>query len=272
MVSSNYTLSYPTVLQPKAVEKIAGSKSLAGGLIIAISIISLWAIGLICLLSINLAQMPTWLILLAMLWQTFLYTGLFITAHDAMHGSVCPQNPKVNAFVGRLAVSAYGLFFYHKLLQKHWQHHKHPASELDPDFHDGTHTNPIAWYFHFMKGYWDWRQMVGLSLIYYLANIGLAVSASNLILFWAIPPLLSSVQLFYFGTFLPHKEPEGGHTNPHRTQTHRLPLVWSFITCYHFSYHEEHHEYPSVPWWQLPAIYKLQKQLTVDFLGFRFLV
>lgn len=260
MISSNHTLSYSTVIQPIAVEKIVGGKTLAYGLTIAVFILSLWAISLVCLLSINLAEIPNWLILLAMLWQTFLYTGLFITAHDAMHGSVSPQNPKVNAFVGRLAVLAYGLFSYRKLLQKHWQHHKHPASEFDPDFHNGINKNPIAWYFHFMKGYWDWRQIIGFSLIYNLAKSGLPVSESNLILFWAIPPLLSSVQLFYFGTFLTHKEPEEGHTNPHRTRTNPLPIAWSFITCYHFGYHEEHHEYPCVPWWQLSAIHKLQTQ------------
>jgi beta-carotene ketolase (CrtW type) len=242
------------------VEKNAGSKTLASGLIIAILIISLWAISLICLLSTNLAKIPNWLIFLAMLWQAFLYTGLFITAHDAMHGSVFPHNPKINTFVGRLSVLAYGLFFYGKLLQKHWQHHKHPASELDPDFHNGTNTNPIAWYFHFMKRYWDWRQIIGLSLIYYLARMTLPIAGINLILFWAIPPLLSSVQLFYFGTFLAHKEPEGGYSNPHRAKTNSLPICWSFITCYHFGYHEEHHEYPCVPWWQLPAIHKRQTQ------------
>jgi beta-carotene/zeaxanthin 4-ketolase len=197
--------------------------------------------------------------LVAILWQTFIYTGLFITAHDAMHGAVFPQNPQVNAFVGKLSLLAYGLLSYRRLLQKHWQHHKYPASELDPDFHNGTNTNPIAWYFHFMKGYWDWRQIIGLSPIFYLSQSWLGVSEINLILFWAIPPLLSSVQLFYFGTFLTHKEPKGGHTNPYRAKTYRLPVVLSFITCYHFGYHEEHHAYPSAPWWQLPAIHKLKK-------------
>ncbi|WP_208766779.1 fatty acid desaturase [Nostoc flagelliforme] len=25
------------------------------------------------------------------------------------------------------------------------------------------------------------------------------------------------------------------------------------MSCYHFGYHQEHHEYPDVPWWKLPA-------------------
>ena len=260
LISSNHTITYPADIKPTVGENIVGAGNLSYGLLIAVSIISLWAISLVCLLSINLAKLPIWLIWLAMLWQMFLYTGLFITAHDAMHGLVFPQNQKINASVGRIAVFAYGLFSYRKLLQKHWLHHKHPASELDPDFHNGINKNPIAWYFDFMKRYWDWRQFIGLSLIYYLANATLPLCRMNLILFWAIPPLLSSVQLFYFGTFLPHKEPEGGYTNPHRAQTNPLPSILSFLTCYNFGYHEEHHEYPSVPWWQLPAIHKLHTQ------------
>jgi hypothetical protein len=27
---------------------------------------------------------------------------------------------------------------------------------------------------------------------------------------------------------------------------------WSFIACYHFDYHWEHHEYPYLPWYSLP--------------------
>ncbi|HEY9728907.1 MAG TPA: fatty acid desaturase [Chroococcales cyanobacterium] len=260
MTSSNTTLSYPTSVEPIANGENVGGKTSIHGLLIAVFIISLWAISLVCLLSINIAKISTWLILLAILWQTFLYTGLFITAHDAMHGSVFPQNPKINAFVGRFTVTAYGLLSYRKLLQKHWLHHKHPASEFDPDFHNGINKNPVAWYFHFMKGYWDWRQIIGLGLIYNFAKFCLPVCESNLILFWVVPSLLSSVQLFYFGTFLTHKEPEGGYTNPHRTQTNPLPIAWSFITCYHFGYHEEHHEYPSIPWWQLPAVHTLLTQ------------
>ena len=66
------------------------------------------------------------------------------------------------------------------------------------------------------------------------------------------------MQLFYFGTFLPHSEPEGGYSEPHRAKSTSYPVWLSFITCYHFGYHEEHHEYPHVCWWQLPEIYQLR--------------
>jgi beta-carotene ketolase (CrtW type) len=99
----------------------------------------------------NLGKQPNFLIfpgsfpssclwkIVALVWQTFLYTGLFITAHDAMHGVVVPQNLKINNFIGSLVLTLYGLFSFNELRKKHWEHHHHPASELDPDFHDTKH-------------------------------------------------------------------------------------------------------------------------------------
>ncbi|GET40412.1 beta-carotene ketolase [Microseira wollei NIES-4236] len=82
------------------------------GLAIAVSMISLWAISLIFLLSVALAQVPIFWIGGAVVLQTFLYTGLFITAHDAMHGVVYPKDPIINNFVGTVSLLVYGLFYY----------------------------------------------------------------------------------------------------------------------------------------------------------------
>lgn len=230
------------------------------GLLIAIAVIGIWAAHLTLLLSLDVTKLHVGWIILAMLVQTFLYTGLFITAHDAMHGVVYPQNLKINNWVGSIALAAYALFSFKKLLRTHWQHHHHPASELDPDFHDGSHSNFFAWYFHFMKGYWSWWRLLGLMALYNLAHLGLQLPEANLNLFWVLPSIASSVQLFYFGTFRPHREPKGGYDNPYRAQTNPLPAFWSFITCYHFGYHKEHHEFPGVPWWQLPSVYRAREE------------
>ena len=228
------------------------------GLLIAGAIISTWAISLVLLIRWDISQANGVWLALAMLWQTFLYTGLFITAHDAMHEAVAPQCLPLNQAIGSLALTLYGLFSYEKLLQKHWQHHGQPASALDPDFHDGQHKSFLAWYLHFMQGYWSWRRLIGLMVVFNSLSYGFHVSETNLTLFWAIPSILSSVQLFYFGTFLPHREPATGYEDPFRAQSSYRPLLWSFLTCYHFGYHKEHHEYPHVAWWQLPTIAKQQ--------------
>ena len=66
-------------------------------------------------------------------------------------GSVCSTHPRLNNVIGSVAVRLYALFSYRKLLEKHWAHHRTPASNTDPDFHDGQHTGFLAWYFHFMR-------------------------------------------------------------------------------------------------------------------------
>lgn len=234
----------------------ATTSSSLPGLLIASLIMATWAGSLALLLNTSPSQQqPLWM-LLAVLWQTFLYAGLFVTAHDAMHGVVAPQHPKLNHFIGTLALLLYGLFSYNQLFKAHWQHHHHPASHLDPDFHDGQYKNPFAWYFRFLQRYWSWRRLLALIASFHVMHLLLHVPESNLLMFWIVPSLLSSIQLFYFGTYLPHREPAGGYQNIFRAQSAHRPWLLSLLACYHFGYHYEHHEYPHVPWWQLPTIAK----------------
>jgi beta-carotene/zeaxanthin 4-ketolase len=231
------------------------SINLYRGIITASVIIGVWAVSLISLLLVNIKEANIAFLIAAVIWQTFLYTGLFITAHDAMHGTVCSYSIRINHFVGSLCLFLFAGLSYKTLLKKHWQHHLHPATKDDPDFHDGKHKNIIAWYFHFMKGYWSWQQLLTVMIIYNSVSYLLHVPQENLNLFWVIPSLLSSLQLFYFGTFEPHSEPANGYVNSNHTRTISRPIWLSFITCYHFGYHEEHHQYPNVPWWQLAKVH-----------------
>jgi len=102
--------------QPKL--HVQKSESTNRGIIVAFIIIGIWAISLVFLFSLNISKVNLLWLLPLILWQTFLYTGLFITAHDAMHGAVFPQNHKINNLVGALAVFLYGLFNYEELLKK----------------------------------------------------------------------------------------------------------------------------------------------------------
>lgn len=222
------------------------------GITIALTILFLWGISLFFLLSYQITALSHSATFLLMLWQTFLYTGLFITAHDAMHGTIFPANRRINNAIGSLAVFLYALFSYKKLHTKHWEHHRHPASEDDPDFHDGEHTSFWRWYSHFMVNYLSVWQLLGMTIVYNILKFGLGIPDVNLICFWVIPSLLSTVQLFYFGTFLPHRQPAEGYTDHHRAKSNSFSTLWSFVTCFHFGYHWEHHAFPYVPWWKLP--------------------
>lgn len=231
------------------------------GLIIAFIIIAAWISSLVIFVNINISETHLYLIIFSILCRAFFQTGLFITAHDAMHGIVFPKNPKINNFIGHITVGLYAFFSYNKLSKRHWEHHNNPATELDPDYHDGKHKNFFSWYFYFMFRYWSWLRFAGMTIVYHAVRITFHIPEINLLLFWALPLLLSSIQLFYFGTYLPHREPSEGYQNYHRTKSIYRPFLWSFITCYHFGYHEEHHMYPYIAWWELPMIIKKSQNI-----------
>lgn len=222
------------------------------GLAIAAIVFLAWAVSLVLLLSPISDGLPTWLWPLGTLWLTFLYTGLFITAHDSIHGSIWPRHRKVNAWIGRVILFLYALFPYGKVREQHFLHHKFPGSPKDPDYHDGEHTSFPRWYLHFMLHYLTVWQVLGMALVFNLLQHLVGIPLAKVVSFWVAPALLSTVQLFAFGTFLPHREPVGGYTNRHHAQSSDYPAWLSFLTCYHFGYHLEHHLYPNTPWWQLP--------------------
>ncbi len=223
------------------------------GVAIALLIISIWALGTGYLMTqVAIDRLPVWGLLAALAWQTFIYTGLFITAHDAMHGAILPQHPRLNAAIGSFTLIAYGLFSYKSMLAAHRQHHYHPASDLDPDYHNGKFTGAIAWYLYFMKRYWSWPRFIRQVSAYHVLHLLCGIPEFNLMLFWILPSLLSSIQLFYFGTYLPHSQPADGYRDKFRSQSTYRPTWLSFLTCYHFGYHHEHHRYPQLTWWQLP--------------------
>ncbi|MDX1976563.1 MAG: fatty acid desaturase [Pseudanabaenaceae cyanobacterium bins.68] len=226
------------------------------GLISAIAIFVLWLGTLVFALSTDLAAIPNWLILLTVITRTFLHTGLFIIAHDAAHGTVVTFNRDWNAGLGNLAISLYALLPYQQFCHKHYLHHATPAQAGDPDFHAPDRSHPLAWYGQFMGGYLTLGQisrfLIIFTLIFHGLRIYLHISGWSLILFWVLPLLLSSFQLFYFGTYLPHRLPQQGYQNRHRATSQNLGVFWSALTCYHFGYHWEHHEYPHLPWFKLP--------------------
>ena len=66
--------------------------------------------------------------------------------------------------------------------------------------------------------------------------------------------MLSSLQLFAFGTWLPHRRGEQPFADRHRARSSGFGWLASLLTCFHFGYHHEHHLWPGVPWWRLPRV------------------
>jgi beta-carotene ketolase (CrtW type) len=76
------------------------------GVFIAIVIISFWLAHLLFSLFFVEVDLTNPLVYLHILIQTYFYTGLFITGHDAMHGVVA-GNRKLNNIFGHLATTLF---------------------------------------------------------------------------------------------------------------------------------------------------------------------
>jgi beta-carotene/zeaxanthin 4-ketolase len=189
--------------------------------------------------------------LLALFGLTWLSTGLFIIAHDAMHGAVAPGSPRLNAAIGQLVLWLYAGFSWRRLIVKHMAHHRHAGTEDDPDYGPGS---AVQWYAKFVRTYFGWREfwVLGSTVILYALILG---DRWPYVAFWAVPSILASMQLFFFGTYLPHMPRDGEQFDDrHNARSSRLSDPLSLISCFHFGgYHHEHHLYPNVPWWRLPA-------------------
>jgi beta-carotene ketolase (CrtW type) len=194
--------------------------------------------------------------LAAVIALTWLSVGMYIVAHDAMHGSLCPSMPRLGRAAGALAVWLYAGFSFAALQAKHGDHHRFPGTDADPDFASGGKASIPAWYGRFMTTYFSKREMLRIAL---RAGVYLLLGArlENILLFFALPGLLSSFQLFYFGTYLPHRHAgteQTGFRDHHKARSNDYGYGLSLLTCFHFGYHHEHHLQPGTPWWRLPSL------------------
>ena len=189
------------------------------------------------------------------LLQCWLNVGLFIIAHDCMHGSLAPGRTGINTAVGVISVALYAGFTFSRLYEKHHDHHRFAGTKRDPDFGAGYPRRFLPWYLNFIRKYFGLREftLLTLALAIYLFVFG--ASLSNMLMFWALPAVLSSLQLFVFGTYLPHRHTDEPFVDAHRARSSDFSWLVSLLTCFHFGgYHHEHHTHPRSPWWRLPAV------------------
>ena len=96
---------------------------------LAAAIISSWLAAHIYSVFFFEFSAGTWpLAAILFLLNTWLSVGLFIVAHDCMHGSLVPFRPAVNRSIGRLCLTLYAGFSYDDLNRKHHLHHRHAGT------------------------------------------------------------------------------------------------------------------------------------------------
>ncbi len=220
------------------------------GPLYAALIFGAWAAVHIYSVFLHSLSAPLWQTVGLISLQCWLYTGVFIVAHDTMHGSLIPGRERLNAAIGTAILFVYAGFNWKKMRAAHHDHHKYSGTDKDPDFNA---PNPRAfwpWYLKFFLTYFGWRQiliLVGFTLVYIL----LGASYLNTIVMWAVPAIFSSIQLFYFGTYLTHRHADA-FPDEHNARTNDFNRLASLLACFHFGYHHEHHLFPHEPWWRLP--------------------
>lgn len=224
------------------------------GIVVAVIIISSWGSHLTYLLFYTNIDFANPILYLHILVQAYLYTGLFITAHDAMHGTVA-QSKRINKAIGMFATFLFAGMSFNRLIKNHFLHHKYPGEESDPDFNIKS-QNFFVWWLSFMVRYTTLTQIIIMGLLFNVLKI--FADEINIWLYWVIPAFLGTLQLFYFGTYQPHKKPHTDDMRPHNARSQRLNHLWAMISCYFFGYHHEHHESPKTPWWKL---YQLKERI-----------
>jgi beta-carotene ketolase (CrtW type) len=214
-------------------------------------IISFWALHLILSLSfVEVNYSSPWFYFNVLL-QAYLYTGLFITGHDAMHGTVSPKK-EINKWIGRISSFLFAGLSYKRLIKNHFKHHKKPGEEEDPDFLTSS-QNFWIWWIKFLFRYATIVQIIIMAIAFNILKIW--YNELSIWMFWVLPAFLGTLQLFFFGTYLPHRKPHLEEMKPHNARTQKKNHLWAMLSCYFFGYHYEHHESPGTPWWKL---YKLK--------------
>jgi beta-carotene ketolase (CrtW type) len=236
------------------------------GLLLATAILLAWLIALIVLLGLNLRDWPLPLVVGAILVRTLLQTGLFIVGHDGMHGVLLPASRRWNNRLAALALGLYAWLPYRRCRHHHRQHHRAPATAVDPDVHPDPGAGLLAWYRRFMAAYLGPGPLTllvaGWALLGFLALRFTPTAWLNVLLFCVVPLLASSIQLFIFGTYLPHRRQRCAGSGG-GAESLELPAWLSLLACYHFGYHREHHDHPAVAWFELPRQRRLGRIVTV---------
>ncbi len=184
--------------------------------------------------------------------QCWLSVGVFIISHDAMHGTLAPGHKRVNSAVGAVLLALYAGFAWRRMRDAHFEHHKLAGREGDPDFDEHHPTSFLRWYWTFFTRYFSWQSLVFVHTVVAIYSFVIDIPFMQIFLLYGLPALASSLQLFYFGTYRPHRHGAGAFPDDHNARSDHFGTLASLASCFHFGYHLEHHRRPDVPWWALP--------------------
>ena len=206
----------------------------------------------------ELTQLHPLLITGWVLCRTFLHTGLFILAHDAMHNSLVPGRPVTNQRIGRVCLWLYAGLNFDACRANHRRHHLMPESDADPDFCPANNQKVLSWLVRFLRNYLNPAQLTRLGILLIALCLSTPAIQSHALfavsMTYLLPLLISTAQLFFVGTYLPHRRDHKHASHEVSIKSLNLHPFMSLLACYHFGYHREHHDNPQAPWFRLPEL------------------
>ena len=194
-----------------------------------------------------------WAMLVTIPLNTCVFTGLFILAHEAIHGTLFPGHPRLGHAVGRVFATVYALVDYDLLRENHRKHHACVATVGDPDF-DGE-GRLLAHGVRFLRRYLRWYALPLLAASGHL--VGQAGHTAAMLGAYVVPVLLSTLVVFTVGIHLVH-HPELLRTHaagdPQRSVCIDLGRIGSAVLILNFNVHWHHHAHPRLSWWELGSM------------------
>lgn len=236
------------------------------------------------------ANFCVWTVLLGNFIISTRQHALFILSHEAIHWRL-HKNAVINDFVSdffclwpKFASTAGGR-------KIHGPHHVHLGGPDDANRRLwNTHTpegkrNPewkypkpsskffydflvrmagptgTGWVLGYVEGMTPFFANISVNLVIYWASMATLFSIFHLwrefCWFWLLPFCTLHIAIMYFRIALEHH----GLPKPHlvRITVVKNPFWWFFFMPYHVGLHLEHHTYPSIPFYNLPAAHELLK-------------
>jgi beta-carotene/zeaxanthin 4-ketolase len=223
------------------------------GMLLAAAIFTAWlGVHVWAMFVFRMSADSFWIVPFVMALQCWLSVGMFIVAHDGMHGSLSPSAQRLGQIIGATLLFLYAGFGWRKMRNAHFDHHKYTGTASDPDYNAENPHHFWPWYIMFLKRYFGWMSMAWVWTVVLTYYFVLNVPPQNIALLYGFPAIASSLQLFYFGTYHPHRREEAEFADVHNARTNDYGVLASLFSCFHFGYHHEHHLSPGVPWWGLP--------------------
>lgn len=243
---------------------------------------TLWILALVVVQWLVAAQMPganAWMIVLAAFaFGAFVNHALYVLIHECTHNLVF-ESPTLNRFAGLACDLALVLPSAMAFRKYHLLHHRYLGQyEMDPDIVSHKEARLIgnsAW----RKALWVLLLPVSQALRptklaatrgvrlwnrWIVANLLIQIAVSALVAIWLGPAALAYLALST--VFALGLHPLGGRWIQEHHVTAPGQETYSYYgplnrVCFNMGFHNEHHDFPGVPWNKLPAL----KRLAPDF-------